>query len=174
MESDRVLREQLVALLRGGNAHDGFEQVTADFPIEQINLKPLNVEYSFWQLLEHMRIAQWDILEFIRNSQHVSPKWPQGYWPPQDEMVDETRWRQTIQAFQSDLESMQAIVTNPQVDLLAEIPHAPGYTILREALLVADHNAYHIGEFGILRQVGGTWPRQKPLAADLKQFPPFL
>jgi hypothetical protein len=174
METDLVLREQLLALLRGGNAHDGIDEVTADFPVEHINRKPLNVEYSFWQLLEHLRITQWDILEFVRNPQHVSPKWPEGYWPSQDEEVDQKRWDQTLLAFKADLEMMQAMVSDPQTDLVGEIPHAPGYTILREVLLVADHNAYHIGEFGILRQVAGTWPRQKPLAADLKQFPPFL
>jgi hypothetical protein len=174
MENDTVLREQLLTLLQGGNAHDGIAQVTADFPLEHINRKPLNVEYSFWQLLEHMRITQWDILEFVRDPQHVSPQWPEGYWPSQDEEVDEARWKQTIQAFEADLKAMQTIVSDSQGDLTAELPHAPGYTILREVLLVADHNAYHIGEFGILRQVAGNWPRQKPLAADLKQFPPFL
>jgi hypothetical protein len=174
MDKDRVLREQLLALLRGGNAHDDFAQITANFPIEQINRKPLNVEYSFWQLLEHMRIAQWDILEFVRNPQHASPQWPVGYWPSQDEIVEEERWKRTLQMFEADLEALAAIVSDPQVDLLAEIPHAAGYTILREVLLVADHNAYHMGEFGILRQVAGTWPRQTPLAADLNQFPPFL
>jgi hypothetical protein len=174
MDRDRVLREQLLALLRGGNAHDGLSQVVAEFPMEHINRKPLNVDYSFWQLLEHMRITQWDIVEFVRNPQHISPNWPQGYWPSQDETVDEARWQQTIQAFRADLDAVQTLASDPAVDLLAEIPHAPGYTILREALLVADHNAYHIGEFGILRQVTGTWPSQKPLAADLNQFPPFL
>lgn len=174
MENDRVLREQVLALLRGGNAHDGFTQVTADFPIEHINRKPLNVEYTFWQLVEHMRITQWDILQFVRNPEHVSPEWPEGYWPSQDEEVDEERWSRTLEAFNADLKVMEEVVADPQTNLTAEIPHAPGYTILREALLVADHNAYHIGEFGILRQVAVNWPRQKPLAADLKQFPPFL
>jgi hypothetical protein len=174
MDSNQVLREQVLALLRGGSAHDNFPNVMADFPLEYINHRPVNVEYSFWHLLEHMRIAQWDILEFVRNPDHQSPEWPAGYWPARDETADEEQWKKTIQAIERDLEALQAIVADPQVDLLAEIPHAPGYTILREALLVADHNAYHLGEFGILRQVAGTWPRQKPLAADLKQFPPFL
>jgi hypothetical protein len=112
-----VLREQLLTLLQGGNAHDGIAQVTADFPIEHINRKPLNVEYSFWQLLEHMRITQWDILEFVRDPQHVSPQWPEGYWPSQDEEVDEARWKQTIQAFEADLKAMQTIVSDSQGDL---------------------------------------------------------
>lgn len=158
--SNHVMREQLLALLRGGNAHLTFEQAVADFPLEFINRRPPNVPYTPWHLLEHLRIAQWDILEFIRNPQHVSPEWPKGYWPAADEQADAARWQQTLAEFQADMQALQDLAANPATDLLAEIPHAPGYTILREILLVADHNAYHIGEFAILRQIMGTWPSE--------------
>ena len=158
MNSDEVMREQLLALLRGGNSHLGFDNAVADFPLAQINTKPPNVDYSPWHILEHMRIAQWDILEFIRNPAHVSPAWPDDYWPLPAEQADEAGWQQTIDNFRADLKSLQNLVANPATDLYGPLPHAPGYTILREILVVADHNAYHIGEFAILRQVMGTWP----------------
>ncbi len=158
MSADAVMREQLLALLRGGNAHIGFDQAVAEFPMAHINTKPPNVPYTPWHLIEHIRIAQWDILEFIRNPHHVSPNWPEGYWPPSDEEADAARWETSIRDFRADLEAVQYLVSDPGTDLLATIPHAEGYTIFREILLVADHNAYHLGEFAILRQVMDTWP----------------
>lgn len=158
MTDERVLREQILKLLRGGNAHATFDDVVADFPMDRINDRPPHVSYSPWHLLEHIRIAQWDILEFVRNPRHVSPEWPRGYWPAPDEIADEARWQQTLRDFRADLAAVEALAEDDSIDLTAPIPHAPGYTVLRELLLVADHNAYHIGEFGILRQVMGTWP----------------
>jgi hypothetical protein len=157
MSADAVVREQLLQLLRGGNAHLGFDQAIDAFPLEFINSRPPNVPYSPWQLLEHVRIVQWDILEFVRNPDHVSPAWPEGYWPLKDEEADPARWQQTIGAFRSDMVDLEAMIEDPATDLYADLPHAEGYTVLREILLVADHNAYHIGEFAILRQVMGTW-----------------
>jgi hypothetical protein len=157
MSIDKVIREQLLALLRGGNAHLGFDDAVANFPPEHINTKPPNVPYTPWHLLEHIRIAQWDILEFVRNPAHVSPSWPEGYWPAPDERADQGRWQQTINEFRADLKAIEDLVTDPNTDFFSPIPHAPGYTIFREILLVADHNAYHIGEFAILRQVMDTW-----------------
>ena len=161
MSSDRMMRDQLLALLQGGNAHMSFDQAVADFPLAYFNRQPPHVPYTPWHLLEHIRLAQWDILEFIRNPAHVSPDWPEGYWPAPDEPADETRWQQTLTAFRADLEALQALVMDPKTDLFTPIPHAPGYTIFREILVVADHNAYHIGEFAILRQVMGTWPANR-------------
>jgi hypothetical protein len=158
MRTDKVMREQLLALLRGGNAHMGFDQAVADFPLAHINTKPPNVPYTPWHLLEHIRLAQRDILEFIRNPDYVSPSWPEGYWPAPNEQADETRWQQTISQFRADLKALEALVLDPNTDFFSDIPHAPGYTIFREVLLVADHNAYHIGEFAILRQVMDIWP----------------
>jgi hypothetical protein len=108
-------------------------------------------------LIEHLRVAQWDILEFIRNPDHISPDWPEGYWPHPDQKADWTQWEGTIQLFQSDLKALQDLVAEPNTDLYAPIPHAPTYTIFREIVLVADHNAYHIGELAILRGVMGLW-----------------
>lgn len=160
-ERDDVMRQQLLALLRGGNAHMPFDAAVADFPMAYINTSAPNVPYTPWHLLEHVRIAQWDILEFIRNPDHVSPDWPEGYWPARDATTDEAGWQTTIDAFHADIEALEAIVTDPNTDLLAAIPHAPDYTVFREIVLVADHNAYHIGEFAILRQVMETWPAER-------------
>jgi hypothetical protein len=157
VSSDQVVRDQLVALLRGGQAHMTFDEALAAFPIAQINTTPPHVPYTPWHLLEHLRIAQWDILEFIRNPAHVSPPWPEGYWPPREARADAAAWAGTIAAFQADLQSLQDLVRDPATDLYAPLPHAPEYTILREILVVADHNAYHVGEFAILRQVMETW-----------------
>lgn len=159
MNPDDVVRQQLLALLRGGQAFMKFEEAIANFPLEHINDHPPHVSYTPWHLLEHLRIAQWDILEFIRNPAHVTPPWPEGHWPPPGARADELAWAQTIAAFQADHQALQALVADPATDLYVDIPHAPGYTILREILVVADHNAYHTGEFAILRQVMQTWAR---------------
>ena len=161
MESDQVLREQLLALLRGGNAHMPFEQAVADFPMEAINRCPPKVSYTPWQLLEHLRITQWDILEFIRDPQHVSPSWPEGYWPNPQAQASPQQWQATIEQFKADHAALEALVEDSSRSLTAELPHAPGYTLLREILVVSDHNAYHIGEFAILRQVMSTWPSSR-------------
>lgn len=155
---ETLMREQVLALLRGGNAHMPFDEAVADFPLDRINDRAPNVPYSPWQLLEHIRIAQEDILEFTRDPEWASPPWPEGHWPAPDEEADPARWTATINAIRRDLEAMQALVADPANSLTDDLPHAPGYTLLREALLVADHNAYHIGEFAILRQIMGTWP----------------
>jgi hypothetical protein len=156
----QALRAHVLALLDGGNAHMTFEDVITDFPPEFINTYPPNVSYTFWHLLEHLRITQWDILEYVRNPQHISPTWPEGYWPKPDAQTDQAGWEYTIGAFRKDLHAIRGLVMSPKTDLLIPIPHGyGGHTILREALLVADHNAYHIGEFGILRQVVNAWPQ---------------
>ncbi len=161
MNADKVLREQLLALLRGGNAHMNFDQAVADFPLDHINTKPPTVPYTSWHLVEHIRRAQLDILEFIRDPDYVSPEWPSGYWPTQDATTDQAGWEKSILDFRADLESIKEMVKDPRTDFFSPIPHAPGYNIFREILLVADHNAYHIGEFAILRQVMSTWPNTR-------------
>lgn len=159
MHSDQVVREQLLALLNGGNAHMSFAQAVADFPAQHFNTPVPNGAYTPWHILEHMRIAQWDILEFIRNPVHVSPQWPAGYWPDPVVTAGQDQWDRTISRFLSDLGSLSDIVADSETDLYAPIPHAEDYTIIREILVVSDHNAYHLGEFAILRQVMGTWQR---------------
>jgi hypothetical protein len=158
MNAGKVLQQQILELLRGGNAYMEFDEIVDDFPLDSINDKAPNVPYSFWQILEHMRIAQWDILEFIRNPDHVSPHYPEGYRPNPADKADRNRWLKTIADFKADRQALEKIVADPHTDLLAPIPHAAGYTIFREILTVADHNSYHLGELAMIRQVLDLWP----------------
>lgn len=150
---DKALREHLLYLLRGGGAHVDFENVVADFPVELVNRKVEHIPYTPWQLLEHMRIAQWDILEFSRNAAHVSPKWPEGYWPADELKPDAAAWQRSVEAFRADLMKMERLLEDSASDLFAPIAHGDGQTILREALLVADHNAYHLGVLSTLKRI---------------------
>ncbi|HJQ35295.1 MAG TPA: DinB family protein [Pyrinomonadaceae bacterium] len=151
-EKDAALREHLLYLLRGGGAHIKFEEAIKDFPVELVNAYAEGVPYTPWQLLEHMRIAQWDILEFSRSAAHVSPEWPEGYWPDKSKEASEEDWRQSVEQFREDLRAMEALLEDSASDLYARIPHGDGQTLLREALLVADHNAYHLGALVTLRR----------------------
>ena len=150
------VREQVVQLLRGGQAHVTFDDAVKDFPAKLRGVRPSGAEHSAWEILEHIRIAQWDIFEFSRSAKHVSPKWPEGYWPKTNKPTDAS-WRKTIAAIEKDCAAMITLVENPRTDLLAKIPHGSGQTILREAMLIADHNAYHIGELVLLRRILGAW-----------------
>jgi len=161
MNEENVTRQQLLKLLQGGNAHMSFDQAVADFPMEEINSHAPNVPYSPWHLLEHLRITQRDILEFIRDPKYKSPPWPEGYWPDFETRADEKQWKETISQFRADHKALEEMVANPDIDLTAPLTHAKRYTITREILTVSDHNAYHIGEFTILRQVMGTWPKHR-------------
>lgn len=162
MDNDLNLRNHVLALLQARGAHMDFDDAVADFPPELINAFPPQAPYTPWHLVEHIRISQWDILEYIRNPQHVSPSWPEGYWPDRSAQADAADWERSIQSFHSDLQAIQEMVADAKVDLFAPIPHGyGGHTILREALLVADHNAYHVGELAILRQVMGAWPKDR-------------
>ena len=156
-EGDHALRDHLLYLLGGGGAHVSFEDAIAGLPPGLRGVKPPNLPFSAWHLLEHMRIAQWDIVEFSVNPKHVSPAWPEGYWPEGDAPPSDAAWKKSIQQFRRDLKRMQALVANPQTDLYSPIPHGDGQTLLREALLVADHNAYHLGELVVVRRLLGSW-----------------
>jgi hypothetical protein len=151
--ADKLLREHLLYLLRGGGAHADFESVVGDFPAGLVNRRAEGVPYTPWQLLEHMRIAQWDIVEFSRDAAHVSPPWPEGYWPAPGAEADGEAWNRSAESFREDLKRMTDLVEDPANDLYARIPHGDGQTLLREALLVADHNAYHLGALVMLRRV---------------------
>ena len=151
-DKDKSLREHLLYLLRGGGAHVGFDDAVKDFPAALVNSKAEGVPYSPWALLEHMRIAQWDILEFSRSAAHVSPDWPEGYWPEPGREAGPGDWEKSAEAFRADLAAMCALVEDAANDLYARIPHGDGQTLLREALLVADHNAYHLGALVTLRR----------------------
>jgi hypothetical protein len=158
MESSRSLREHLVRLLREGNAHLPFDRAIAGIPPELRGRKPRGIPHSPWRLLEHLRICQWDILEFSRDPKHVSPQFPEGYWPASDAPPSPDAWQQSIEEFSRDLQAMIDLVAAPTTDLFEPIPHGDGQTILREALLVADHNAYHVGQLVAVRQALGCWP----------------
>ena len=157
MDTDRQLRAQLVALLRDGNAHMPFAEAVADFPDDKINARPRNVEYTFWHLLEHLRLTQLDILEYITNSGYQEGEWPRDYWPAPDAEATRQQWDDTIASFSRDRDQLIAIVSDESTDLFATVPSSNEHTILREVLIVADHNAYHIGELAILRQTENAW-----------------
>lgn len=158
MTSDAILREQLVNLLIKPQAHMLFEDAVKDFPEHAINTKPTTLNYSFWHLLDHIRICQWDILDYIKNPDYVEPEFPKGLWQPPDSTCTLTQWNTTIEQFYADRQALVDMVKNPDTDLYAQIPHgAPGHNIVREVMIVGQHNAYHIGEFGILRHVMNLW-----------------
>ncbi len=155
-EQERLL---IAGLLHGRSAHMGFDEAVADFPAWAINQRAPNVDYTPWHILEHLRITQWDILEYVRDPRrHVSPRWPVGYWPAKDAETDEAGFQRTIEQFRADLQALEAIALHPDSDLLAVLDGTPGHTLLRELTLVGNHNSYHLGEFAVLRQVMGSWP----------------
>jgi uncharacterized damage-inducible protein DinB len=151
-----AVRQHVVALLEGGHAHATFEQAVKALPPALRAKAPARLPYSPWQLLEHVRIAQSDILEFSRDARHVSPPWPDGYWPRVAKPT-EAAWRASVRAFRRDLRAMQALVADSRADLFAPIPWGDRQTLLREALLVADHNAYHLGQLVAVRRLLGAW-----------------
>jgi hypothetical protein len=157
MPKPDALRKHLIELLKGGRAHADFDSAVAEFPVARAGDKPSGAPHSAWQLLEHLRIAQWDILEFSRNPKHVSPKWPDGYWPESGSPPTKAAWNTSVRSFGSDLKAMMDLIADSASDLTAPFPHGEGQTLLREALLVADHNAYHIGQLVLLRQLLGVW-----------------
>lgn len=159
-DKDAVLRQQLVELISGANAHVDCEKALADFSAEFRGRRPKGFPYSAWELLEHMRIAQRDILEYSKDSSHASPAWPEGYWPGKPEPPDEKAWDSTVTSFSEDLLAMCALVKDEASDLYAPFPNGSGHTLLREALLVADHNAYHLGQLVMLRKMLGAWPEE--------------
>jgi hypothetical protein len=154
---DETLREHLLYLLREGGAHATFEQAVKGLPVNLRGKRPKGAEHSPWELLEHMRIAQGDILEFCRNANYKSPKWPDDYWPKTPAPPSAGAWPKSVRAFRDDLESMCELVDNPSTDLFARLPHGDGQTVLREALLAADHTAYHLGALVLVRRLLGAW-----------------
>ena len=157
MNNDESLRKQLVELLDGGNAHATFDQVIDGFPARSRGEIPNGLPHSGWMLLEHLRIAQWDILDFCRNANYKALRWPADYWPKNPAPADALAWEKSIERFHNDLEGMKKLVSDPKTDLFAKIPWGEGQTVLREALLVADHNAYHLGQLIDVRRLLGIW-----------------
>ena len=157
---DESIRKHVLYLLRGGGAHLSFDDFVGSFPPDLCNRQIEGLPYTPWQVLEHMRLAQSDILEFSRDANHVSPEFPKGYWPRPDELGTPALWQGTIEAFREDLRQMEALVEDPSTDLYAKIPHGDGQTILREALLTADHNAYHLGVLAVMARIVKTVPEE--------------
>ncbi len=159
-DSVALLRQELASYLDSGHAHASWRDAFAELPPELRGSKVVGSPHTAWQLLDHLRIAQWDILEFSRNSKHVSPDFPLGYWPATPAPPDENAWDASVRAYRRDLDEMRKLILDPQTDLFAKIPHGSGQTILREALLIIDHNAYHLGQLVLLRRLLDAWPTQ--------------
>jgi uncharacterized damage-inducible protein DinB len=156
-DHDQSLREHLLELLRGGHAHLDFEAAIKGLRPEHRGVRPEGAEHSIWELVEHLRICQWDILEFSRSADHVSPEFPAGYWPKSPAPANDAAWEESLAIFRRDLQAMKDLVADPKTDLYARIPWGEGQTILREAMLVADHNAYHLGQIVLVRRLLGAW-----------------
>ena len=157
MNPDESLRHHLVELLTKEHAHAGFDSSVEGLPASLRGVRPEGAQHSPWELLEHLRIAQYDILEFSRNAKYVSPKWPEGYWPSSPEPPNDKAWDRSVEEFRRDLREMVELIENESTDLHSRIPHGTGQTILREALLIADHNAYHLGQLVTVRRLLGAW-----------------
>lgn len=157
MDPNQSLRKELDRLLTGKGAHADFDAAVADFPAKLRGVKPEGAPHSAWQLLEHIRIAQWDMLEFSRDPKHVSPAWPDGYWPKSAAPENAAAWEKSVKSFHHDLAAMRKLVMDPQSDLFTPFPHGDGQSLLREAMQMADHNAYHVGELIFLRRLLGAW-----------------
>lgn len=151
MDDQKGLREHVLEILRGKSAHIDLETAISGFPVKEMNTRPPNSTHTAWELLEHIRIAQWDILEFSRDAKHVSPEFPSGYWPKGEGTAED--WKKSSEQILNDLQRMRNLVADENTDLFAKIPHGEGQTVLREALLVADHNAYHLGQIMLLKKM---------------------
>jgi hypothetical protein len=156
-DPQKPLRDNLLELLKGGGAHIDFDTAVGGLPAKLRGVKPPGQPHTPWRLLEHMRLAQWDILEFTRDPKHRSPEWPQGYWPADDAPASARAWTDSLAHFRRDLAALQGLVKAPSNDLLEPLPHGQGQTIAREAMLAADHTAYHLGQLVLVRRLLGAW-----------------
>jgi len=156
-DPNSALRDHLVELLQLGHAHMTLKQGLAELPAAMRGTKPPGQPFTPWRLLEHIRISQWDILEFTKRADHVSPKWPDEYWPESDAPPNARAWDASVDQILKDLEGMAQLVADPKTDLFQKIPHGTGQTILREALVLADHNSYHLGQLVLVRRLLGIW-----------------
>lgn len=159
MPKSTTLRRELAALLESRNAHLNFRTVIERIPPNLRGVKPAGLPHTPWQILEHMRICQWDIVEFSRNPAHVSPRFPEGYWPEAQAPPSDSAWRKSVSAFQDDLKSMKTLILDESVDLFEPFSHAEEATLLHEVLLLADHNAYHLGQMVTCLRLLGDWER---------------
>ncbi len=156
--NEKELRDFLRRTLSWHEAHVDWKKAVNGIPEKLRGSRPKGAEHSPWELLEHMRIATWDILEFSRGNNHKSPEWPAGYWPKKHAPESAAAWNRSVKELERDIEGMGELVADPKTDLLAPIPGGSGQNILREALLIADHNAYHVGQLVLVRRLLGCWP----------------
>jgi hypothetical protein len=154
-EHHNELIEELTKLLQGGNAHVGLKDALKGLPADMRGVQPNDLPYSIWQIVEHIRIAQWDMLEFSKDGRHKSPKWPDDYWPKEAAPANDAAWRKSIKQIENDQEEFKNLLK--KAEIYKAIPHGSGQTILREALQIADHNAYHIAEIVVIRRLLGAW-----------------
>jgi hypothetical protein len=159
MDKDKQLRDELIFQLTKGHAHMNLADAVKDFPEEKMNTKFTNGDYTFWHLLEHIRRTQNDILEFIVNSNYKDKEWPKEFWPEKGKEATKEDWDETVSLFHKDQKKLQALVEDEKNDLYTKIPHGTGQTLMREIMVIVDHNACHIGEFAIMRQVFDTWKK---------------
>jgi hypothetical protein len=150
-------REEIVAMLDTGHAFEAWRDIVRDFPDDRVNERPPNVPYTFWQLLEHIRICQWEVLDKIANPEHGRIEAPDDVWPSIDKEVNAAQWRETVGKIADNLDALKALVRDEQRDLLQPALKGADYTALSSILSIAEHNAYHWGELAILRQVAGAW-----------------
>ena len=155
--NEKALREQLGKFVDWGEAHANWKSALEGIAPEDRGVRPPNSLHSLWELLEHTQLAQWDILEFCRNAKHKSPEWPKGYWPESPAPANDRAWDECVSTLFRDMKDVAQLAVNPKIDLLAKIPHGDGQTLLREVLLLADHNAYHLGQFVLVRRLLGSW-----------------
>ncbi|PWU02796.1 MAG: ABC transporter [Terriglobia bacterium] len=158
MAADTAVREHLIWLLEGGHAHPKFDDAVKGIPPDRIGMRPEGAPHSAWELLEHMRIAQNDILRFSVSADYVSPKWPEGYWPAVPAPAQPADWTKSVRAFRKDLAAFAGLVRDPAQNLHKKFPWGDGQTLMREALLIADHNSYHVGQLVLVRRLLGAWP----------------
>ncbi len=154
---DKIIRQHLIELLQGGSAHTSLDEALKNLPPDVRDSKTGAIPYSIWELAEHIRISQWDIVEFSRNPNHTSPDWPDEYWPSESSPESDNVWNASIEAIHIDLQDMVEMVLDPQNNLLKPFSHGNGQTLMREALLLADHNAYHLGQIILIRKLLGNW-----------------
>lgn len=163
MNNDLELRQQLVALLTVRQAHMDFVDAVAEFPEEHINTRPPNCAYTFWHLVEHLRLAQKDILDYVVDENYQWPNFPDDFWPDPAAETDRVGWEASIAGFLADREAFVTLINDPENDLFAPLPNSGDYqhNLLREVNVLASHNAYHTGELGILRQTMNLWPEER-------------
>jgi len=157
MENENKLRQELIHYLERPHTHAVLADAVKDFPDKLMNEKPLNIPYSFWQMLEHIRISQWDMIDFIRNPNYKEIEWPKDYWPDDNEKATAKMWNDAVKKFEQDLADLKKIIEDPKTDLFAPIPHGSGQTIFREALQIIDHASYHMGQLIVMRRMVGEW-----------------